>query len=90
MASGTSASFRGQEAESAEHESSRNRQRWDEVSLGGAAFNRAYTRNMISGHEKAIEKFETGATSGQDPEVKAVATPKVHLALARKTVRQVD
>ena len=50
---------------------------------------------MISGHEKAIAKFETEARSGQDPEVKAwattrVATLKVHLALARKTVRQVD
>ena len=27
----------------------------------GAAFDRAYTKDMISGHEKAIAKFETEA-----------------------------
>ena len=55
--------------------------------LKGAGFDRAYSRDMVSGHEKAIERFEAEAKNGQDPAVKAWAekwlpTLREHLKVA--------
>jgi putative membrane protein len=59
--------------------------------LNGAEFDRAFSRAMIAGHEKAIEKFEMEIKSGKDAEVKTwaekrVATLKEHLENARATL----
>ena len=44
----------------------------DELSkLKGSEFDRAYTKDMVSGHEKAIEQFETEVKNGRDSDVKA-------------------
>ena len=56
--------------------------------LTGAEFDRAFSRAMIAGHEKAVEKFEMEIKSGQDPDVKVwaekrVTTLKEHLEHAR-------
>jgi putative membrane protein len=62
--------------------------------MRGADFDQAYTKDMVSGHGKAIEKFETEAKNGQDPEVKAWAERwlpglREHRELARMTAREV-
>ncbi len=59
---------------------------------GGAEFDRAFSKNMVAGHEQAIKKFEAQAKNGQNADVKAWAekwlpTLKEHLRLAR-TVAQ--
>jgi putative membrane protein len=64
-------------------------------SLSGGDFDRAYTKDMVSGHEEAIQKFEEEAKNGQDPEVKAWAAKEVkilqeHLQFARRTVKAVQ
>ena len=67
----------------------------DELSnLKGSAFDRAYTKDMVSGHEKAIEQFEIEAKNGRDSDVKAWAekwlpTLREHLTLAREAVKDV-
>ncbi len=67
----------------------------DELSkLKGTEFDRAYTKDMVSGHEKAIEQFEIEAKNGRDPDVKAWAekwlpTLREHLTLAREAVKDV-
>ena len=67
----------------------------DELSkLKGSEFDRAYTKDMVSGHEKAIEQFEIEAKNGRDPDVKAWAekwlpTLREHLTLAREAVKDV-
>ena len=68
---------------------------FDQLSkLDGAAFDRAYTKDMLSGHKKAIKEFETEAKAGQDPDIKAWAnkwlpTLQEHLQLAEKAVKDV-
>ena len=62
--------------------------------LKGADFDRAYSKDMVSGHEKAIERFEAEAKNGHDPDVKAWAekwlpTLREHLKLAREAVKDV-
>jgi putative membrane protein len=62
--------------------------------MKGADFDRAYSKDMVSGHEKAVERFEAEAKNGQDPEVKAWAekwlpTLREHLKLARDAVKDV-
>ena len=67
----------------------------DELSkLKGSEFDRAYTKDMASGHEKVIEQFEIEAKNGRDPDVKAWAekwlpTLREHLTLARDAVKDV-
>jgi putative membrane protein len=62
--------------------------------LKGADFDRTYSKDMVSGHEKAVERFEAEAKNGQDPDVRAWAekwlpTLREHLNLARDTVKDV-
>ena len=40
----------------------------DELSkLKGSEFDQAYTKDMVAGHEKAIEQFELEVKNGRDP-----------------------
>lgn len=62
--------------------------------LTGAKFDMAYTKDMVAGHEKAIEQFENEAKNGQDSDVKAWAkkwlpTLQEHLKLAQEAVKDV-
>jgi putative membrane protein len=64
-------------------------------SLRAGDFDRAYTKDMVSGHEEAIQKFEDEARNGHDPEIKAWAAKEVkilqdHLRFAQKTVKAVQ
>jgi putative membrane protein len=64
-------------------------------SLRAGEFDREYAKDMVSGHEEAIQKFEDEAKNGQDPQVKAFAARGVkilqeHLQLARKTMKSVE
>ena len=59
--------------------------------MNGAEFDRAFTRAMIAGHEKAIQKFEMEIKNGRDADVKAwaekrVVTLREHLESARTTL----
>jgi putative membrane protein len=61
------------------------------MKLSGAEFDRAFSKAMVSGHEKAIEKFQAEAKTGRDADVKAwaekrVATLREHLEMARTTL----
>jgi putative membrane protein len=63
--------------------------------LRAGDFDRAYARDMVSGHDEAIQKFEDQAKNGHDPEIKAWAAKEVkilqeHLRLARQTVKAVQ
>jgi putative membrane protein len=63
--------------------------------LKGSEFDRAYTKDMVSGHEKAIEQFEIEVKNGRDSDVQAWAqkwlpTLREHLKLARETVKDVN
>ncbi len=68
---------------------------FDELSkLKGSAFDQAYAKDMVSGHQKAIEQFEMEAKNGQDADVKAWAekslpTLREHLELAQAAVKDV-
>jgi putative membrane protein len=68
----------------------------DQVSkLKGIEFDRAYTKDMVSCHEKAIEQFEIEAKNGMDTEVKAWAekwlpTLREHLKLAQLAIKDVN
>ena len=68
----------------------------DEVSkLKGAEFDRAYTKDMVAGHEKAIDLFENEAKNGRDADVRAWAdkclpTLREHLKLAQAAVKDVN
>lgn len=58
--------------------------------LNGAAFDRAYMRDMVADHKKDIAEFQREANNGKDPDVKAWAsqtlpTLQTHLSLAEKT-----
>ena len=62
--------------------------------LKGSEFDRAYTKDMVSDHEKAIEQFEIEIKKGRDSDVKAWAekwlpTLREHLKLAREAVKDV-
>jgi putative membrane protein len=59
---------------------------------GGADFDRAFSKNMVAGHEQAIKIFEAQAKNGQNADVKAWAekwlpTLKEHLRLARSAAQ---
>jgi len=41
--------------------------------LSGEAFDRAFAKDMLSDHKKAVSAFRTESKSGKDPEVKAFA-----------------
>jgi putative membrane protein len=63
--------------------------------LIGTEFDRAYTKDMVAGHEKAIEMFENEAKHGGDADVKAWAekclpTLREHLKLAQAAVKDVN
>ena len=62
--------------------------------LKEVAFDKAYTKDMVAGHKKAIELFENEAKNGQDADVKAWAekclpTLREHLKLAQAAVKDV-
>ena len=62
--------------------------------LKEAAFDQAYTKDMVAGHEKAIKLFENEAKTGRDADVKAWAekclpTLREHLKLAQAAVKDV-
>lgn len=55
--------------------------------MNGAAFDKAYIRDMIADHKKDIAEFQKEANAGKDPEVKAWAaktlpTLQSHLKMA--------
>ncbi len=55
--------------------------------MSGAAFDKAYIRDMIADHKKDIAEFQKEANSGKDPEVKSWAaktlpTLQSHLQMA--------
>jgi len=59
--------------------------------LTGAEFDRAFSRAMIAGHEKAIQKFDTEIKNGRDADIKAwaekrIVTLREHLDAARTTL----
>jgi putative membrane protein len=63
--------------------------------LKEVAFDKAYTKDMVSGHEKAIEWFENEAKNGRDADVKSWAekclpTLREHLKLAQAAVKDVQ
>ena len=43
-------------------------------SLSGAAFDREYTKMMVSDHRKDVSEFEKQSTRGTDADLKAFAT----------------
>jgi putative membrane protein len=56
--------------------------------LKGAAFDAAYTRDMVQDHKEDLAAFQREATSGQDPALKAFAQKELpvlqqHLQLAQ-------
>jgi putative membrane protein len=58
--------------------------------LHGAAFDKAYMRDMVADHKKDIADFQKEANSGQDPDVKnwastTLPTLQQHLQLAQST-----
>jgi putative membrane protein len=66
----------------------------DLTKLKAVAFDKAYTKDMVAGHEKAIELFENEAKTGRDADVKAWAekclpTLREHLKLAQAVVKDV-
>jgi putative membrane protein len=62
--------------------------------LSGAEFDREYMDAMVDDHKEDIEKFQTQADKGKDPDVKKFASDnlpvlKKHLELAQSTQKQV-
>jgi putative membrane protein len=62
--------------------------------LSGAEFDREYMEAMVDDHKEDIEKFQTQADKGKDPEVKKFASEslpilKKHLELAQSTEKQI-
>jgi len=60
--------------------------------LSGEAFDRAYMRDMVADHQKAVSAFRMESKSGKDADVKAWAaktlpTIEDHLKMARDTNR---
>jgi putative membrane protein len=65
------------------------------MKLNGANFDRTFAKDMVSGHEKAIEVFEAEVKNGQDPDIKAWAekslpTLREHLRLAKAAAKSVN
>lgn len=63
--------------------------------LNGAAFDRAYMRDMVADHRKDIAEFQKESNGGRDPEVKEWAsktlpTLQSHLTMAEDALRQVN
>jgi len=73
----------------------KHQQLMDQLSkLRGVAFDRAYAQDMVEGHQKAIDQFETEAAKGQDPDVKAWAEKSLpalreHLRVAQQLAKEV-
>ena len=62
--------------------------------LSGAEFDREYMEAMVDDHKEDIEKFQTQADKGKDPDLKKFASDtlpvlKKHLELAQSTQKQV-
>jgi putative membrane protein len=62
--------------------------------LSGAEFDREYMDAMVDDHKEDIEKFQTQADKGKDPELKKFASEnlpilKKHLELAQSTEKQI-
>lgn len=62
--------------------------------MSGAAFDKAYMRDMVTDHKHDIAEFQREANSGKDPDVKAWAQKtlpvlQTHLSLAESTQQQV-
>jgi putative membrane protein len=62
--------------------------------LSGAAFERAYIQEMVTGHRKAVAAFKTESTSGNDPDIKAwaaktLSTIEDHLKMAQDIAKNV-
>ena len=62
--------------------------------LSGAEFDREYMDAMVDDHKEDIEKFQTQADKGKDPDLKKFASDtlpvlKKHLELAQSTQKQV-
>ena len=58
--------------------------------LSGAAFDRAYMKDMVADHKEDVSEFRKESTKGTDPEVKAFATKTLptlehHLEMAQST-----
>jgi putative membrane protein len=56
--------------------------------MSGAEFDEAFSQEMVSGHQKAVQMYEQAAQSAQDPEIRAFAEEKLptlreHLKLAQ-------
>ncbi len=63
--------------------------------MKGADFDRAFAKDMVMGHEKAIQKFEAAAKNEKDAELKTWAakwlpTLKMHLEMARAAAKDVE
>jgi putative membrane protein len=61
--------------------------------LDGAAFDRAYMKRMIEGHEQAIKMFEAQAKQGKNAELSRFATDTLpalreHLKVARTVAKE--
>jgi len=59
----------------------------------GANFDRAYMRQMVTAHEKAVQLFSTAAKEGYNTDIKAFAsqtlpTLQEHLQMARQLTQQ--
>lgn len=62
--------------------------------LNGAAFDKAYMRDMVTDHRKDVSEFRHEAASGKDPDVKAwagktVTTLEDHLKAAQECEQKV-
>ena len=62
--------------------------------LSGAEFDREYMEAMVDDHNEDIEKFQTQADKGKDPDLKKFASEnlpilKKHLELAQSTEKQI-
>jgi putative membrane protein len=62
--------------------------------LTGAAFDKAYMKDMVEDHEKDVKDFEKASKSAKDPDLKAWAaktlpTLQGHLKMAKDTARKV-
>lgn len=68
---------------------------YDKLSqLSGEAFDRAYMKEMVKGHQDAISLFQQEANGGQDASIKGFAsktlpTLQEHLKMARETSKTV-
>ncbi|MEA3192397.1 MAG: putative rane protein [Betaproteobacteria bacterium] len=64
-------------------------------SMSGDAFDKAYMKEMVQGHQEVLKMLQTAAKSAQDPDIKAAAQKKIptvqkHLDMAKTTVASLD